>query len=148
MKVGYLPQEPALDPTKTVQGNVMEALAETKAVLDRFEAVSTRLGEVEDPDEMMALIEEQAELQEKIEAADAWDLDARSKSRWMRYAARRATGRSRNYPAASDAGSLCAVFSLKSPTFFCWTNRQTIWTRNPWRGWKGRFRNIPARSSW
>jgi ATP-binding cassette ChvD family protein len=75
VKVGYLPQEPALDPTKTVQGNVMEALAETKAVLDRFEAVSTRLGEVEDPDEMMALIEEQAELQEKIEAADAWDLD-------------------------------------------------------------------------
>jgi ATP-binding cassette ChvD family protein len=75
VKVGYLPQEPQLDPTKTVQGNVMEALAETKAVLDRFEAVSTRLGEVEDPDEMMKLIEEQAELQEKIEAADAWDLD-------------------------------------------------------------------------
>ncbi len=75
VKVGYLPQEPALDPTKTVQGNVMEALAGTKAVLDRFEAVSMRLGEVEDPDEMMTLIEEQAELQEKIEAADAWDLD-------------------------------------------------------------------------
>jgi ATP-binding cassette ChvD family protein len=75
VKVGYLPQEPQLDPTKTVQGNVMEALAETKAVLDRFEAVSMRLGEVEDPDEMMKLIEEQAELQEKIEAADAWDLD-------------------------------------------------------------------------
>ena len=49
-KVGYLPQEPQLDPTKTVQGNVMEALAGTKAILDRFEAVSTRLGEVEDPD--------------------------------------------------------------------------------------------------
>jgi energy-dependent translational throttle protein EttA len=75
VKVGYLPQEPHLDPTKTVQGNVMEALAETKAVLDRFEAVSMKLGEVEDPDEMMKLIEEQAELQEKIEAANAWDLD-------------------------------------------------------------------------
>ncbi len=74
-KVGYLPQEPQLDPTKTVHGNVMEALAATKQVLDRFEAVSMRLGEVEDPDEMTALIEEQAELQEKIEAANAWDLD-------------------------------------------------------------------------
>jgi sulfate-transporting ATPase len=74
-KVGYLPQEPQLDATKTVQENVMEALGETKAILDRFEAVSTQLGEVEDPDEMMKLIEEQAELQEKIEAANAWDLD-------------------------------------------------------------------------
>jgi ATPase subunit of ABC transporter with duplicated ATPase domains len=75
VKVGYLPQEPHLDPTKTVQGNVMEALAETKAILDRFEAVSMRLGEVEDTDEMMKLIEEQADLQEKIEAANAWDID-------------------------------------------------------------------------
>jgi ATP-binding cassette ChvD family protein len=75
VKVGYLPQEPQLDSTKTVQENVMEALGETKAILDRFEAVSTQLGEVEDSDEMMKLIEEQAELQEKIEAANAWDLD-------------------------------------------------------------------------
>ena len=73
--VGYLSQEPQLDPTKTVQENVMEALAATKALLDRFEAVSARLGEVEDPDEMTALIDEQAALQEKIEHADAWDLD-------------------------------------------------------------------------
>ncbi len=74
-RVGYLSQEPELDPNKTVQENVVEALAETKGVLERFEAVSMRLGEVEDADEMTALIEEQAELQEKIDAADAWDLD-------------------------------------------------------------------------
>ena len=73
--VGYLSQEPQLDPTKTVQENVMEALSATKALLDRFETVSARLGEVEDPDEMTALIDEQAELQEKIEHADAWDID-------------------------------------------------------------------------
>ncbi|MEI6986008.1 MAG: energy-dependent translational throttle protein EttA [Rhodospirillaceae bacterium] len=73
--VGYLSQEPQLDPKKTVQENILEALAETKGLLDRFEAVSTRLGEVEDPDEMTALIDEQALLQEKIEAADAWDID-------------------------------------------------------------------------
>jgi ATP-binding cassette ChvD family protein len=73
--VGYLSQEPQLDPTKTVQENVLDALAATKALLDRFEAVNARLGEVEDPDEMTALIDEQAALQEKIDAADAWDLD-------------------------------------------------------------------------
>ena len=73
--VGYLSQEPQLDAAKTVHQNIIDALAETKGLLDRFEAVSARLGEVEDPDEMTALIDEQAVLQEKIEAADAWDID-------------------------------------------------------------------------
>src|SRR5689334_16515476 len=74
-RVGYLPQEPQLDPNKTVQENILDALAETKGLLDRFEEVSLKLGEVEDPDEMTALIDEQAALQERIEAANAWDLD-------------------------------------------------------------------------
>jgi len=73
-RVGYLSQEPELDPAKDVVGNVMEGLAETKALLDRFEEVSAKFAEV-DPDEMDTLIEEQAALQEKIDAADAWDLD-------------------------------------------------------------------------
>lgn len=72
--VGYLPQEPQLDPALTVEQNVLAGLAATKALLDRFDEVSNKLGEVEDPDEMQKLIDEQAELQEKIEAADAWDL--------------------------------------------------------------------------
>src|ERR687884_901564 len=73
--VGYLSQEPALDPTKDVFGNVIEGLAETKALLDRFEAVSARFAEELSPEEMDALIAEQGELQEKIDQADAWDLD-------------------------------------------------------------------------
>jgi ATP-binding cassette ChvD family protein len=73
--VGYLPQEPDLDPAKDVTGNVLEGLAETKALLDRFEAVSARFAEDLTPDEMDALIAEQAELQEAIDAADAWDLE-------------------------------------------------------------------------
>jgi energy-dependent translational throttle protein EttA len=72
--IGYLHQEPELDPTKDVQGNVMEGLAEKKGLLDRFEAVSARLGEDIGADEMDTLIAEQGELQEKIDAADAWDL--------------------------------------------------------------------------
>ena len=74
-RVGYLPQEPALDATKDVFGNVIEGLAETKALLDRFEAVSARFAEDLSEAEMDALIAEQGELQEKIEQAGAWDLD-------------------------------------------------------------------------
>ncbi|MGO4129652.1 energy-dependent translational throttle protein EttA [Inquilinus sp. YAF38] len=71
--VGHLSQEPELDPTKTVAENVMEGLAPIKALVDRFNAVSEAMGE---PDaDFDALIAEQSELQEKIDAADAWDLD-------------------------------------------------------------------------
>jgi sulfate-transporting ATPase len=74
-RVGYLPQEPALDPSKDVFGNVMEGLAETKALLDRFEAVNARFAEDLSEAEMDALIAEQGELHEKIDQAGAWDLD-------------------------------------------------------------------------
>ena len=73
-KVGYLSQEPELDASKTVGENVMEGLGGTFDLVRRFEDVSLKLGEVTDPDEMTALIDEQAALQEKIDAADAWDM--------------------------------------------------------------------------
>jgi ATP-binding cassette ChvD family protein len=73
--VGYLPQEPVLDPDKDVFGNVSEGLAETKALLERFEAVSARFAEELSDDEMNDLIAEQGELQERIDQLDAWDLD-------------------------------------------------------------------------
>jgi sulfate-transporting ATPase len=75
VKVGYLPQEPELDPNKDVMGNVMEAMAETKALLDRFNEVSAKFAEPMEDDEMNALIEEQGELQEKIDAVNGWDLE-------------------------------------------------------------------------
>ena len=74
-KVGYLPQEPELDATKDVLGNIMEGVAEIKGLLDRFEEVSARFAEPLDDDEMRALIEEQGALQEQIDVADAWELD-------------------------------------------------------------------------
>ena len=74
-KVGYLAQEPELDPAKDVWGNVMDGVAETKALVDRFNAVSAHFAEDLDGDEMERLIAEQGELQEQIDAADAWDLD-------------------------------------------------------------------------
>jgi len=73
--VGYLPQEPTLDPTKDVFGNIVGGLAEVNALLDRFEAVSARLAEDLSEAEMDTLIAEQGELQEKIDQANAWELD-------------------------------------------------------------------------
>jgi ATP-binding cassette ChvD family protein len=75
LKVGYLSQEPQLDPTKTALENVMDGVRPVKDLLDRFEAVSAKFAEVEDPDEMDALINEQAELQEKIDAVNGWEID-------------------------------------------------------------------------
>ncbi len=71
--VGYLPQEPRLDPTKDVAGNVADGVAEAKALVDRFNEVCALMG---DPDaDFDALLAEQASLQDKIEAAGAWDLE-------------------------------------------------------------------------
>lgn len=73
--VGYLPQEPTLDPAKTVLGNVEEAVAETRALLDRFNEINLKLAEPMEPEEMEALLAEQGEVQDRIEHANAWELD-------------------------------------------------------------------------
>jgi ATP-binding cassette ChvD family protein len=75
VRVGFLPQEPVLDPTKDVRGNVEEGVAETRELLRRFEEVSAKFAEPLEDDEMNALLEEQAKLQDKIDAANAWELD-------------------------------------------------------------------------
>src|SRR5687767_1469675 len=75
VKVGFLSQEPALDPAKTAGENVMEGVKETKALLDRYNAVSARFGEELSDDEMNALIAEQGELQTQIDAANAWEIE-------------------------------------------------------------------------
>ncbi len=75
VKVGYLAQEPALDPEKDVAGNVKEGLGEIAALLQRFEEVSARFGEELADDEMNTLMAEQGELQEKIDAVNGWELD-------------------------------------------------------------------------
>ena len=77
VRIGYLEQEPQLDATKTVAGNVAEAFASLTAALARFNAISERFAEPMEDDEMNTLLAEQAELQEKIDAEDGWDLDRR-----------------------------------------------------------------------
>jgi sulfate-transporting ATPase len=74
VKVGLLPQEPQLDSAKDVLGNIMEGVAETKALLDRFDELSARFAEPLDDDAMNDLMAEQAELQEKIDAVGGWEI--------------------------------------------------------------------------
>jgi energy-dependent translational throttle protein EttA len=75
--VGFLPQEPRLDPTKDVKGNVEEGVAEVKALLDRYDQLNMKLGEDMSPEAMDKLLEEQGRLQDRIDAVNAWDIDSK-----------------------------------------------------------------------
>jgi ATP-binding cassette ChvD family protein len=75
--VGYLPQEPELNPEKNVLGNVEEGVAATKQLLERFNEISDSFAEPMEPDAMEKLLEEQAKLQDRIDAAGAWELESR-----------------------------------------------------------------------
>jgi ATP-binding cassette ChvD family protein len=77
ISIGYLQQEPVLNPAKDVRGNVEEGVAEIKAVLDRYDAINARLGEDMSPEEMDKVLDEQSKLQDRIDATNAWDLDSR-----------------------------------------------------------------------
>src|SRR5712672_609578 len=77
ISVGFLHQEPRLDPAKTVLGNVEEGVAEVKALLERYDEVNAKLGEDLSPEEMEKVLDEQSRIQDKIDASNAWDLDSR-----------------------------------------------------------------------
>ena len=77
VSIGYLAQEPVLNPDKDVRGNVEEGVAEIKALLDRYDAVNAKLGEDMSPEEMDKVMDEQSRLQDRIDATNAWDLDSR-----------------------------------------------------------------------
>lgn len=74
-RIGYLPQEPQLDPTKTVRGNVELAVSETLQLLQQFNDISMRFGEPLSDDEMNKLLEEQGNLQNKIDSVNGWDVE-------------------------------------------------------------------------
>src|SRR4249919_3997644 len=77
ISIGFLHQEPRLDPAKNVLGNVEEGVAPLKALLTRYDEVNDKLGEELSPEEMDKILDEQAKVQDKIEASNAWDLDSR-----------------------------------------------------------------------
>jgi len=77
ISVGFLQQEPKLDPGKSVLGNVEEGVAEVKALLEQYDEVNAKLGEDLSPDEMEKVLEEQSRIQDRIDATNAWDLESR-----------------------------------------------------------------------
>ncbi|MFL6279967.1 MAG: energy-dependent translational throttle protein EttA, partial [Vicinamibacterales bacterium] len=77
ISIGFLQQEPRLDASKTVLGNVEEGVAELKALLARYDEINAKFGEDLSPDEMEKVLEEQGKVQDRIEAANGWDLDSR-----------------------------------------------------------------------
>src|SRR4051812_5149826 len=77
ISIGFLQQEPRLDASKTVLGNVEEGVAELKALLARYDEINAKFGEDLSPEEMDKVLEEQGKVQDRIEAANGWDLDSR-----------------------------------------------------------------------
>jgi ATP-binding cassette ChvD family protein len=75
VRIGHLPQEPHVDPTKDVRGNVEDGVGGVRGLLTRFDEINARLGEPIEADEMGRLLDEQARVQDAIEAANGWDLD-------------------------------------------------------------------------
>src|SRR5437016_3295329 len=77
ISIGFLHQEPRLDPSKTVLGNVEEGVAPIKALLARYDEVNAKLGEDLSSEEMDKVLDEQSKIQDKIDSSNAWDLDSR-----------------------------------------------------------------------
>ena len=144
--VGYVPQEPRLDETKDVRGNVEEAVAETRALLNKQEEISNKLGDCM-PEEMEKLLDTLGKIQEKIEAVGGWDLDRHIDIAMdaMRPAARRRSRR----PAlrrreAPRRG--CARSCSRSPTSCSSTSRRTISTPSRLPGSNGTCSSTRGRS--
>ena len=148
LSVGYLPQEPRLNPDKTVKGNVEEGAAEHKSLLKRYDAVTASFNEGLTGDELQDAMDEQGRLQDQIEAAGAWDLDSRveqamdalrlppPRSAVTRLSGGRAAPR-RPVPADAAGPRICC----------CSTSRPTISTPRRWRGWSGTCSSTRARWS-
>ena len=145
VKIGYLAQEPVLDPEKDVRGNVEEAVAETRALLTRFEDISNRLGEDITPEEMDKLLEEQGTMQDAIDAANAWELDRTIEI---------AMDALRLPPGDADVTvlsggerrrvALCRC-SCRAPTCCCSTSPPTTSTPRAWPGSSATWPSSPAR---
>ena len=116
IRVGYLAQEPQLDPEKTVKENVEEAVAEVRGLLTKFEEITAKFSEPMEPDEMEKVLEEQAAVQEKIEAVDGWELDRKVEIAMDALRCPPPIRPSSISPVESGAGSPCVRCYSSSPT--------------------------------
>jgi ABC-type glutathione transport system ATPase component len=134
--VGYLEQEPQMDPSKTVLEVVQEGVQEVMDLLAEYNEISAAFMEPMDDDRMNALIERQGELTEQIEHVGGWRLIRNWNGRWMPFSARRRMHRSQPFRAVNDAGWPSAACCCVSPMSSCWTSPPTTWIPNPSSGWK------------
>ena len=145
--VGYLEQDPQLDPDKTVIEVVREGVQPIMDLIAEFDKVNESFGDpdvLEDPDKMDALLARQAELQDKLDAADAWNIDSKLNVRWMPYSVRLTTRRYRPSRVANAAVWLCAASCSSSLTSFFSTNLPTTLTRRASTGLSSISSSIPA----
>jgi energy-dependent translational throttle protein EttA len=145
--VGYLAQEPELDPDKTVKENVMEGAGEAAALLERFNALSMKMAEELPDDEMAKVYEDFAEVQDAIEAANAWDLD---RTLEVAMDALRVPDPDADVTTLSGGErrrSPCAASCSAGPTSSSSTSPRTTSTRRASRGSSATSRSTPAPSS-
>lgn len=128
--VGYLPQEPLLDPDLDVRGNVELAVKSTRDLLNEFEEVSAKFGEEMSDEEMDKLMEHQAKLQDKIDAIDAWELDRQLEIAMDALRLPPGDADVKSLSEVRNAGSPCVNYFCRNPTFFCSMSLQTTWMLN------------------
>ena len=135
-RIAYLPQEPELDSRLDVKGNVEQAVRHLRNLLERFDQVSARFADVTGDEEMTALIDEQAALQDSIDAAGAWDLDRKIEIA-MDALRLPPAARGRLEPLRWENGGAwpSVGFFWRSPICSCWTSLPTTSTPSRWRGW-------------
>lgn len=145
--VGYLEQDPKLEPGKTVKEIVQEGVQEIVDTLKEYEEVNERFGDpevLEDPDKMDALINRQAELQDKIDATDAWNLDSRLERAMD---ALRCPPEDQVVDTLSGGERRRVAFAdccSSSRTYCCWMSRPTTWTPSRSTGWSNICNNMPV----
>ena len=139
--VGMLAQEPPLNEAKTVLGNIEEAVAETKAKLERFNKIAEEMA----TDYSDQLMEEMGQLQEELDHADAWDVDSQLE---LAMDALRCPPPDADVTQLSGGErrrvALCKLL-LRRPTCCCSTSRPTTWTRRACTGWSSTWPSTRAR---
>ena len=142
--VGYLEQEPQLDESKTVRGIVEEGVQETVDALAEFDEINMRFGEELSAEEMDELMTRQGEVQDRLDALNAWDLDSRLELAMDALRCPPGDTPIACCPAVNGGAWRCADCCCRSRTFCCWTSRRTTWTPSRSPGWSVTCRNMRA----
>lgn len=142
--VGYLEQEPRLDPDKTVKEVVQEGMQHVLDLLAEFDKVNESFADpdvLDDPDKMDQLIARQGELQDKLDAADAWNIDNKLERAMVLCAVRPKNRKYQLFPEVK--GAVCIMPPVtQQPTYYCSTNLLTTLMPNLSTGWNNTYNNM------